>query len=443
MPRKGQILMAGPSSLFATGLVSQVTRVTRARGRRIVRVRAVPLPRAVPTLQFTGGLPLQASPPVETPVPKGRAAAGCDGPSTFDADAELTEFTVRRASAKLFPPQMSFELAVRTNARVGPKLIVAGISCSWKLAELGPWQGAIPTPAGFAIPVYATIPFTATASVEGSLSAFTFNVASTGVFTLDLGSYNNADFRAEGTNTWVDGLLEISGTASATLEASLEVGVGSAKGGNIHANAAFGSTIEWKEGQRCGVDVFVGRLTAGAELGPIEATTPPLTAKRWDVFDGCKDARPVGTAEAEKQAPPPPPPPPPVEQGPGTGPGPGPGSGQTPTPGPYREQAASGGARTFRGTNASGEGPRIAEPVGRRLVQGARHDAREHRARVLLVPDRLGAVEQRVLRAGQLVLERRHPRSAAVHAPHRPQRAGLPVTGGLRARAPEVTRVFA
>jgi hypothetical protein len=106
---------------------------------------------------------------------------------------------------------MSFQIAVRTTERFGPRAVVAGAKCNWAIGELGPWQGAIPTPLGVPIPVYATIPLSASLNVEGSLSAFRLNLASTSVLNVDLGRYNNVGFWQEGSNAWVDGVLQISG----------------------------------------------------------------------------------------------------------------------------------------------------------------------------------------------------------------------------------------
>jgi hypothetical protein len=286
VPARGEILAAAPSELLPAGLMVRVASVRRKGARRVVAVVPVPVTEAVPTFDFEGELKLQ---PVAGADPfAGAAKSSCKGPDLFDIGARLDELTVRRASAGLFPPQMSFTLAVRTTEWFGTKAAVAGVSCSWDVAQLGPWQGAIPTPV-VPIPVYATIPVKVAADVEGSLSAFRLNLASTSVMDLDLGRRNDFSLRQEGVPAF-----------SATL--SLQLGVGNPKVGDLHVKAGLGPKATWRSGQGCSVDLALGSLSAGAKIGPLKAGTPSWTPFSFNLWRGCRGG--------EEQAPAPPPPPP-------------------------------------------------------------------------------------------------------------------------------------
>jgi hypothetical protein len=287
MPRRGHIVTAGPSAKLPTGLVARVTAVGRLGRRRILAVRPTSIGAAVPEFHFDGALPLTQATGANSARP---AAAECNGPRDFDFTAKLDEFNLRRATSDLWPPQMGFTLAIRTTESVGPRLAVAGVKCSWKIAELGPWHGAIPTPIGIPIPVYATIPVTGSVNVEGSLSAFKLNLASTSVVNLDLGRTNNFSFWQEGSNVWIDGVLRFSGRATASAMLTLEVGVGQSKAGNLHLRAGFGPKVSWISGAGCDVDLALGSLSAGAQIGPLKAETPAYSPFNIDLWHGCEGA---------------------------------------------------------------------------------------------------------------------------------------------------------
>ena len=357
--RRGEILLGKPSAAFPNGLVVKVRGLRRSGRRHVLKVRPVAISLAVPTFEYNGsGITLSPTGPAAASSAKARASANCDGPKDFDMGAKLDEFTLRRATAKAWPPQMSFQLAVRTTERFGPRVAVAGVSCSWTLAELGPWQGAIPTPVGIPIPVYATIPLKASMNVDGALSAFRLNLASTSVFNVDLGRYNNVGFWQEGTNAWVDGVLQISGRASASLTLNLQVGVGSAKAGNLHVNAAFGPKVSWVAGAGCDLNLALGSLTAGVKIGWFTARTPAFAPFDKHLWHGCDGAPPVGGGGTPAPAPAPAPP----SSTPAPSPPPSGGGAPPPPPIPtWSEQQGSLGANTFRNPyNASGMGPRIA-----------------------------------------------------------------------------------
>lgn len=293
LPKPGAIITAAPSAQLPNGLVVKVVDSDRRGAQRVLTVRPVPITSAVPAFDFRGDLKLKLASFGDASA---RAAAtSCSGPDRFDAGAKLDEFTVRRASAKLFRPQMSFTLAVRTTEWFGARAAVAGLSCKWTIAELGPWHGAIPTPIGIPIPVYARIPVDLSASVEGQLSAFKLNVASTSVLDLDLGSYNRFDLRQEGTNVWIDNVLRFSGSSSIGATLSLEMGVGSSKIADFHARAGFGPKATWRSGRGCSVDLEIGSLSVGAKIGPLKAGTPPFSPFSVNLWRGCQTGEEVAT----------------------------------------------------------------------------------------------------------------------------------------------------
>jgi uncharacterized membrane protein YgcG len=359
MPPRGHIVTAGPSAQLPNGLVARVTAVGRLGRQRILAVRPASIGAAVPEFHFDGSLPLTQATGSSSARP---AAVECNGPRDFEFSAKLDEFNLRRATSDLWPPQIGFTLAIRTTERVGPRVAVAGVKCSWKITELGPWQGAIPTPIGIMIPVYATIPVTGSVNVEGSLSAFRLNLASTSVVNLDLGRTNHFSFWQEGSNVWVDGLLQFSGRATAAATMALEVGVGSSKAGNLHLRAGFGPKFTWIGGAGCDVDLALGSLSAGAKIGPLKAETPAYSPFNIDLWHGCEDAEaPSGEGGSDGG-------------GGSTGGSTGGGGGSTgggggsppPTQSPppprstWPEQQGSLGANTFLNPyNASGMGPKI------------------------------------------------------------------------------------
>ncbi len=321
LPSVGTVMTAAPSVKLPRGLVVRVVASRRRGSTRALSVKSVPLAAAVPSFAFDGNLSLKAAPNARTSATShasaGSAKRTCDGPKAFDIGVHLDELAVRHASASAWPPQMSFTLAARTTEHVGPKLLAAGVSCTWDLAELGPWQGAIPTPIGVPIPVYATIPVTASASVEGSLSAFRVNLASTSVLSLDVGRQNHAGFTQEGTNVWTDGVLQFSGTASLGANLSLELGVGSSKVGDLHVKAGIAPKATWEAGKGCDVGVGIGALSVGVKFGWLSAGTPPWSPATIHLWHGCQNGSggsgppPSGSGPPSSGAGPPPPPPPP------------------------------------------------------------------------------------------------------------------------------------
>jgi hypothetical protein len=359
LPGRGHILLGAPSATFPHGLVVRVRGVSRDGRRRILRVRPVAISLAVPTFEYDGaGITLQPAGPVAASASQAHAASGCDGPKDFDMGAKLDEFVIRRANARAWPPQMSFQVAVRTTERFGPRAAVAGAKCNWTLGQLGPWQGAIPTPIGVPIPVYATIPVAASVNVEGALSAFRLNLASTSVLNVDLGRYNNVGFWQEGSNVWVDGALQMSGKARAGINLSLQMGVGSAAAGNLHVSAGFGPNVSWVSGAGCDVDLALGALSAGVKIGWFSANTPPFSPFSKNLWHGCDGAPPVGGGGGGGTTPTPTPTAPTPTPIP---PGGGGGGGTPPPPAVWHEQEGSLGANTFVNPyNASGMGPRVA-----------------------------------------------------------------------------------
>lgn len=299
VPGRGVILTAAPSSILPYGLIAKVTANKRAGDKRVLSVRLVPVAAAVPEFSFSGTAALKKGAGGLDHVARAAQAAPratCNGPRLFDVGAKLDEFTIRRASAKARPAQMSFTMAVRTTERLGPRVAAAGVSCGWNIGTLGPWQGFIPTPIpGVVVPVYATIPVDAAASLQGSLSAFKINVASTSVLDLDVGQTNRFGFRQEGSNVWVDGALQLEGTAKISATLRLQMGVGNPKIGDLHVKAGFGPAATWKSGAGCDLDVALGSLSVGAKLGSLKAGTPPWSPFGIHLWHGCDTSPPPGT----------------------------------------------------------------------------------------------------------------------------------------------------
>jgi hypothetical protein len=350
LPSRGTIMTAAPSPILPAGLMARVTGRAQVNGNPSVRLVAVPVSTAVPAFDYSGALALTASRTARTST-RARASRSCNGPKDFDLGAKLDEFTVRRASSKRWPPQMSFTLAVRTTEYFGARALAAGVSCSWAGGALGPWYGAIPTPAGIMIPVYATIPLTFNASVEGSLSAFRLNLASTSVLSLDLGQHNDASFTQEGSNVWVDGVMRASGKAKLGATLNLVLGVGNPRIADLHVQAGFGPSASWKTGVGCDVDLALGALSAGVKIGPFKKDTPPWSPFSIKLWHGCQDIAAGGGGTDTNDG-----------GGGGTTPTPTPTPQPTPQPVPQRwpEQQGSRGANTFTNPfNASGVGVRI------------------------------------------------------------------------------------
>jgi hypothetical protein len=355
LPRAGTVITAAPTRLLPAGLVVRVTARQKRHGKQVLAVVPVPIREAVPAFDFRGAVELQ--PVASASTLTTARAAGCDGPKTFDVGAKLDEFTVRRASSKLWPPQMSFGLAVRTTERFGPKLAVAGVSCTWSAAALGPWRGAIPTPIGIPIPVFATIPLSFSASVEGSLSAFRLNIASTSVLGVELGQRNSVSFHQEGTNVWVDGVLQPSARAKFAARLDLVLGVGNPNVGDLHVQAGFGPTLTWRPEGGCSLDLDLGNLSVGAKIGRFKKGTPPWSPFSVNLWQGCQaPATGGGAGGGSGSTPPPVAPAPAPSPRPVTPPPPPP----PPPPRTWAEQQGSLGANTFTNPyNASGLGVKI------------------------------------------------------------------------------------
>jgi hypothetical protein len=358
LPRPDSIVTAAPSPDLPAGLVARVTSRRRDGGRQVLGVRPVPITAAVPAFDFDGSVALHADAAARTSM-RARAAAGCDGPRFIDFSAKLDEFRVRHASAKIWPPQMAFALAIRTTEHFGPKLAVAGVSCRWDARALGPWTGAIPTPVGIPIPVYATIPIGFSANVEGSLSAFKLHVASTSVLGLELGQRNRATFHQEGSNVWIDGVMQTTGRVKLGARLNLVLGVGNPNVGDLHVQAGFGPTFNWAVGSSCSLDLALGSLAVGARIGPFKATTPAWSPFNVNLWRGC--GSPAGGVNSPAPSPSPAPAPTPAPApAPKPAPKPAPAPAPTPQPRTWSEQQGSLGANTFTNPyNASGLGVKI------------------------------------------------------------------------------------
>jgi hypothetical protein len=288
------MLTGAPSEKLPSGLVARVEASRRSGRQTILSIVPVPISEAVP--EFSSDTPIALSPPLGAQSAAAHAAeAKCDGPKTLDVGASLDQFEIRQSSASLWPPEMSFTLAARTTEHAGLKLAAAGVSCTWALAELGPWRGAIPTPIGVPIPVYASVPIEADADIEGSLSAFEINLASTHVVSVALGHSNNFSFQEQGSNVWTDGVLQLSGKAEIGLSMSLEFGVGDPEAGNLHVDVGFGPKVSWESGAGCEVDVNLGSVSAGVKIGPLSASTPSWTPFTIPLWHGCTDSSNGGT----------------------------------------------------------------------------------------------------------------------------------------------------
>jgi hypothetical protein len=136
------------------------------------------------------------------------------------------------------------------------------------------------------------------------------------------------------------------------------MGVGSAKAGNLHVNAAFGPRVSWTAGAGCDVNLALGSFTAGVKIGWFSATSPPFAPFDKHLWHGCDGAPPVGGGGAGTPAPAPTTSTP-VSSTPTSSGG---GGGTSTPPAPvWREQQGSLGANTFTNPyNASGMGPKIA-----------------------------------------------------------------------------------
>jgi hypothetical protein len=286
VPTVGSILLAPPSALLPHGVVARVTGVHQIGGKRLVSVVNVPVSEAVPEFSFTGAADLHPASDQSSPLAR-KADTTCGGYSFFfDVGASLDQFQIRQASAGLWPPQMSFTLAVRTSEHLGIRAFSASLQCAVDLGQIGPtWRGAIPSPVG-PIPVYANIPITLNGSIAGSGPGFRVNHASTHVITLGLGSHNQFDFQEQGENTWTSGTSG-GATADISLLASLEFGIGDPTVGNVHLDVGFGPDLTIKPSAGCDLELDLGSVSAGVRIGWFGASTPSWTPFHHHLWHGC------------------------------------------------------------------------------------------------------------------------------------------------------------
>jgi hypothetical protein len=288
-PTVGTIFTAGPSRVLPLGLVSRVTSVSRtSRGLRVALV-SVPVTDATPQLAFSGSLPLLAS-ASRASRPSARAAAGCRPPSLVNIGAHLESVELRKAFVGAWPPQLELTLAVRTNEALGVSAAAVGVNCNWTLAEIGPFDRAIPV-GPIVVPVYATLPLTASIHVNGTLNVGTFNVASTTVANVAGGfDFNEASLSEQGTNVWVSGTPSISGSATLSAAVGVQAGIGIAKGANAHAELAFGPELSWSSGHQCLLQLNMGSLSAGVTVFGHSLNSPAFTPWQLHLWSGCNPA---------------------------------------------------------------------------------------------------------------------------------------------------------
>jgi hypothetical protein len=300
LPRVGTTLTAGQSSTLPYGLIATVTSVSRSGSTTLLAVTPVPLTDVIPVFSHLGSINLALSPnaPDAKAGASDEAAArrarddddkgSCNGPSVFNVGAQFDQFQIRNPTADVltFHPYVSFTLALRTTESLGLNVAAAGVSCSWDVTTLGPWETTVDI-LGIPIPFYASIPIEADASIGGSLSAFTINLASTHAATIRLGSGGGLSFQEQGANVWTSGILQLTGSADVGVTMNLELGVGDPDVADVHVDAGVGAEASWQAGSGCDVDVHLGSFSAGAKIGPISASTPTWTARTFNLWHGC------------------------------------------------------------------------------------------------------------------------------------------------------------
>lgn len=300
-PGVGTILTSGPTALLPVGLISKVTRTAHQHGRLVVSLTSVPITDAVPELSFQGSLQLKpahgaaqeagsAVPAQAASVPRAHSASACGisaSSSLLRFGAHLDSVELREALLGAWPPQLKLTLAVRTTETLGLGLLSVGLNCSWTLAEIGPFDEAIPV-GPLLIPVYATLPLTVKLSLNGSVQAGSINVASTTVAHVAAGfDENAASLSEQGSNIWSTG-PSVSGSASLAATIGVQAGIGIAKAGNLHVEAAFGPEFDASTGQGCNLHIDLGSLSAGTEVFGQSLNTPAFTPFKIPLWSGCK-----------------------------------------------------------------------------------------------------------------------------------------------------------
>lgn len=349
-PRIGAIYLSGPTPQLPRGLISRVTAVKEEPKRYVASLEAVPVTDAIPSLQFEGNIDFEpATGATSMSDALAHASSSCSPPQLLKFGAHLDSFQLRQASVDVFPPQMRLSLAIRSTESMGLAAAAAGINCNWTLAELGPFDAALPL-GPLLVPVYATLPLSAGVHINGSLNAATINVASTTVASMAAGSQNSVSLEQQGSNVWTSGTLSLSGSAKLSASIGVQAGIGVAKVGNVHVNAGFGPEFEWSSGHECGVYTNLGSLSASVSVLGKTLDTPSWTPIRPRLWSGCA---PGGNSPGGSKG--------------GTGPGaPGSGSG------------SSGGS-----TGAPGGGAPGGSPSPEEFEPGSR----EHRVMITVVSE--------------------------------------------------------
>jgi len=288
-PRVGTILVSASTQQLPRGLISEVTRVGHRGSKLVASLVAVPVTDAVPSINFEGSLDFHPAPggPAAGSNALARASSSCSSPKLLKFGAHLDSFELRQASIGAWPPQMNLTLAIRSTESMGLAAVAAGINCDWSLAELGPYDAAIPV-GPVVIPVYATIPVKAGVHINGKLEAATINVASTTVASTAAGfDDNHVSLSQQGSNVWTSGVLSVSGSAKLSASVGVEAGIGVAKGANVHVSAGFGPEFEWSSGHTCSVYADLGSLSAGVTILGKGLNTPSWTPIRPRLWSGC------------------------------------------------------------------------------------------------------------------------------------------------------------
>lgn len=301
-PAVGTIFTSGPTTMLPLGLVSKVTGTRRQGARLLVSLEGVPVTKAVPELSYSGSLQLSpangavrqagtAVPARTASVPKARKASACGlsgSSSLLQFGAELDSFEVRQAFVGLWPPQLKLTLAVRTTETLGVGAAAVGINCNWQIAEIGPFDAAVPA-GPILVPVYATLPVKAGLHVNGTLQVGAFNVVSTTVAHAAVGKdETGASLSEQGSNEWLTGTPSVSGSAELSASIGIQAGIGIAKAANVHVEASFGPQLTWSSAHECNLQMDLGSLSAGAEVFGESLDTPSFTPFKLHLWSGCQ-----------------------------------------------------------------------------------------------------------------------------------------------------------